>query len=304
MGTTLTPRTSGVARPADRSPSRGALRGPLRPAGSNAALQRALSPAGHLPLRAVAGIAGPAGNRALGSLLHPSVAVQRLLSINEFIPLGRSVAPKEALTRYIGYLKREAAKYERAAWMLADLDGIQAKVDVAGLTPGKIGELRGEIDGIAGPLRKIEEENRPAAKIDSDITQVYRPLKACVLQSLEQFGVLGMTAAEYHAKLWKDDDDLKYYDMDTKIGPIYQRFGLTERDAEGQTFAQLSASLPVGKYVVNVTSPAGPNGHMFCLIVDPPSAKNKPNKVYSRQDPANTQSWQPSDKILRYWVKA
>lgn len=300
MAAKLAVRTGGSAHPRAT-----AVAGPRRRApGSNAALQRTLAPAAPLPPGIMQRLADLAGNQAVARLLHPPVALQRLLSISDVVPPGQRATPKEALTRYLTYLKGEASTYPDQAWMIGELDALRDEINAAGvLTAAVITEFRRQIDGYAGRLRAAEAQAKPVV-VDSDITEAYKPLKACVLQSLEQFGVLGTTASAYHAELWRTNDPLKYYDMDTKIGPMYQRFGLTETDAGGQTYAQLAASLKVGRYVVNVTSPAGPNGHMFCLVVEPPTQKGKPNKAYSKQDPQNTQSWQPSDKILRYWVKS
>lgn len=293
-------RNREAGKPAPRRGSAVAQRGT-----ANTALLGVLDNPGTLPVPVAQRLADLAGNQALAGLLGRPAVVQRLKSISEVVPPGERATPTQALTRYISYLKGESYKYEDKAWMAAELDSLRDEILGAGeLSIPKIQGFRRTIDGYAGQLQAAEDKAKPAAKPDSDIVEEYKPLKACVLQSLEQFGILGMTAAAYHAKLWKDNDPLKYYDMDTKIGEIYQRFGLVEKDAEGLTYAQLTGSLKVGKYVVNVTSPAGPNGHMFALIVEAPSQKNKPNKAFDRQDPANRQSWQPSDKILRYWVKA
>jgi len=303
----VTAKLAGLGGPIAR-PGRPATVHPLPHAAvSTAALRGILDRPGPIPVSTVQRLAVLAGNRAIGDLLGPpltSVAVQRLMGISEVVPPGQRATPKQALTRYLSYLKGESYKYPALeGWLPGTLDALRDEINGAGeLSADKIKNFRGDIDRYAAQVRKAEEEARPVV-VDSDITAEYKPLKACVLQSLEQFGALGMTAAAYHAQLWRDNDPLKYYDMDTKIGPMYERFGLTETDAEGQSFAELSASLKVGKYVVNVTSPAGPNGHMFSLFVEAPSQKGKPNKTYARQDPANTQSWQPSDKILRYWVK-
>ena len=111
-----------------------------------------------------------------------------------------------------------------------------------------------------------------------------------------------MTAAAYHAKLWAKNDPLKCYDMDSAVGPLYRRFGLSE-NAGGESYKDLVASLPTGSYMMNVDSPAGPNGHMFFVEIRSPG-KGKSNYAIDKQDAANTQSWQPSDKILRYWTSS
>lgn len=267
MAAKLAVRTGGTARPHIS----GAAGPQRRAAGSNAALQRMPAPARALPPRIVQRLADLAGNQAVAGLLHPPAPVQRLLTISDVVPPGQRATPKQALTRYLTYLKGEASTYRDQEWMIGALNTLRDDINGAGvLTADAIKEFRQQIDGYAARLRAAEEQAKPVV-VDSDITEAYKPLKACVLQSLEQFGVLGTTASAYHAQLWRSDDPLKYYDMDTKIGPMYERFGLTEMDAGGQTYAQLAASLKVGRYVVNVTSPAGPNGHMFCLVVEPPT---------------------------------
>ncbi|HVF14858.1 MAG TPA: hypothetical protein VM942_09685 [Acidimicrobiales bacterium] len=240
-----------------------------------------------------------AGNRAVTRLLSQRPRIQRLQTISQVVPPGERATPQQALTRYVVYLISESWKHQSAGGITSQLESIRARLaEATAWTSSDIGGWREEIDQQARAIRDLEGA-KPAA-VDSDITPTYVPLKACVLQSLEQIGKLGMTAADYHAQLWKGDDALKYYDMDTVIGPMYARFGLTEV-VSGEKYKDLCASLPVGRYIMNVESPAGPNGHMFYVEIKA-GAKNKPNIVIPHQDPKNTQGWQPSDKILRYWT--
>ncbi len=238
---------------------------------------------------------------ANNSSVHSSV-IQKVKTLAEITASEARIRPQQAFIKYLEYLTFLARVYDSdAGYMIPLFANIGKRVDAEEeMTVQIIKNYKAEIKTYTDQLQDIE--NAMAKPVDSDVKLVYQPLRACVIQSLEQNGALGMTALAYHKKLWKEDDPLKYYDMDEKISPMYSRFGFTEI-AYGRKYQDLVSELPVGHYIVNVTSPAGPNGHMFALEIKAGSKKDKPNLPIPRQDAQNTQGWANGDKVLRYWKK-
>jgi hypothetical protein len=225
--------------------------------------------------------------------------LQRVKSIGEIVRFEPRIKPQQALLKYLDYLIALAFGFQDARHIPVALAKIRERIaSEESLTSSTIKNYREEIKVYTDQLQDLEESIPKL--VDSDITPEYQPLKACVIQSLEQYGVLGMTAQDYHADLWEKGDKLKYYDLDQNITPMYSRFNLTETEYGGK-YGDLIKTLPVGKYIVNVDSPAGPNGHMFFLEIRANPKKKKPNFAVPKQDSDNTQYWADGDKILRYW---
>ena len=263
-----------------------------------------LSPADVLDLQRTA------GNRAVTEAIAGGgggVALQRLQTINQLAP-PRATA-KQALLLYIRYLHRESLRYEGTVAIQNALTTVEGLVTgVAAPTASQIQHWREIwIDPAAAEIRAMEEvapveidEEDGEPKVDSDVTATYDPTLGCVLQSLERHGKLGMSAAAYHAQMWRDDDPLKYYDTDEAISPLYARFRLTKAEWGGK-YKDLVADLAVGKYIFNVASPAGPNGHMFAIEVRMTGGGKSRKVGVEAQDPANNVAVSQGNIISRYW---
>jgi len=232
--------------------------------------------------------------------------VYHIKSIADVIPpesIGVKVEPKDALLRYIKYLQSECLEDHGAQWIAKTLLELQVKItkDTAVFSSDKIASYRKEIDLHRDRLQGQVGNRRRSHVVDSEIVQKYVPLKACVIQSLANFGLLGQTAALFHAHLWTTNDPLKYYDRDENINPLYARYNLQEQipSSVNSGYDGLVKVLNPGKYIFNVTSPNGPNGHMF--FVEITAGGKNPNVAKHVQDKDNTQTWTSGDKILRYW---
>ncbi len=239
----------------------------------------------------------------LQAMANNSSVIQKVKTLSEIAASEARIKPQQAFIKYLEYLTFLARVYDSdAGYMIPLFADIGRRINAEEeMTVQIIKNYKAEIKIYTDQLQEIE--SAIAKPVDSDVKLVYQPLKACVIQSLEQNGALGMTALAYHKKLWKEDDPLKYYDMDEIISPMYSRFGFTEI-AYGGKYQDLVSELPVGHYIVNVTSPAGPNGHMFALEIKAGTKKkNKPDLPIPRQDGQNTQAWADGDKVLRYWKK-
>ncbi len=233
------------------------------------------------------------------NFLDNRLVLQRVKSIGEIVRSEQRITPQQALLKYLDYLISLAFAFQEAPYIPVALAKIRDRISSEeSLTSSTIKNYRDEIKVYTDQLQDLEDAI--PEPLDSDITLKYQPLKACVIQSLEQYGVLGMTAREYHADLWKNNNKLKYYDLDQNITPIYSGFNLSEKKYGGK-YSDLIRTLAVGKYIFNVDSPAGPNGHMFYLEIRANSKKNKPNFAIPKQDSENTQYWADGDKILRFW---